>query len=100
MDQSGFSRIPEIVVSGSSELQVCQYADLRVAPHGVASLEERLEDFSKRYGGAKDPRSESVHRASQELEQKIFAEVTIKPDDITDTAISPLIEELWEYPVP
>ncbi len=99
MNASGFSRIGAIFETGSIELKICQYADLRVAPHGIVSLEERLRDFSKRYA-AKDESSYSDSlRVGRGLEEQIFSNTTISPEDINDTSVAPLIEELWEYPV-
>lgn len=31
------------------ELQICEYADMRIAPQGVTSLEKRLKDVKNRY---------------------------------------------------
>ncbi len=91
---SGASRIPEIVASNSSELKVLQYADLRVAPTGVVSLVGRFEDFARRYPIDKDA---DLIPVAKKLEEQIFTNTTIKPEDITDAAVAPLIEELWEY---
>ncbi len=93
---SGVSRIPEILASDSNELKMLQYVDLRVAPAGIVSLEERFEDFARRYADDKDA---ELFETGKELEGKIFANATIKPEDITDAAAAPIIEELWEYPV-
>ncbi len=93
---SGVSRLPEILASDSNELKVLQYADLRVAPAGVVSLTERFEDFARRYPSDKDS---DLFGKGKELEGEIFACTSIKPEDINDTSVAPLIEELWEYPV-
>lgn len=117
MNASGFSRIRNIVDTGSLELKVCQYADLRVAPHGVISLEERLQDFNRRYANKNDSapqghfhfsntgyrveksvvHEETLH-ASRELELQIFAETSITPLSINDISVAPLLNELSEYP--
>ncbi len=99
MDASGFSRVSVIAASDDLELQICQYADLRIAPHGVVSLEERLQDFSMRYAGKTDAGSGGVLQASRELEQRIFSSSTTRPESITDAVVAPIIKELWEYPV-
>ena len=99
MNESGFSHISDVVEKGSPELKVCQYADLRVSPHGIVSLDERLQDFSLRYAKKGGVASEGTLHASRELEQRIFAGATIRPEDINDASVAPMIEELWEYHV-
>lgn len=93
---SGVSRLPEIFASDSDELKMLQYADLRVAPAGVVSLTERFEDFARRYSGDKDT---DLFGTGKNLEGQILSHATVKPEDINDVTIAPLIEELWEYPV-
>ncbi len=99
MNASGFSHMTDIAATGSLELKVCQYADLRVAPHGVVALEERLADFSRRYASKKDAPAEGVLQVSRELERQLYADMTLRPEDISDESVAPIIEELWEYPV-
>lgn len=98
MNASGFSRVRAITEGGSAELQICQYADMRVAPHGVVTLEERLQDFAVRYKGKDDAIHEDVLEASRALEQKIFSDSNIRPEDIHDVTVAPLVETLGEYP--
>jgi len=93
---AGFMAIPEILRGESNELKVLQYADLRVSPTGIVSVEERLSDFMRRY---KKKGDEVVERAAHDLERTIFEHVDLRPEDITDAAVAPIIEELWEYPV-
>lgn len=99
MRASGFSHIRGVAKTGPLDLKVCQYADLRVSPRGVVSLEERLRDFGLRYAQKGGAANEGMRHASRELERQIFAGATIRPEDITDASVAPLIEELWEYPV-
>ena len=103
-----FSKAEEVLQNGSWEQKICEYADSRVAPGGIASLEDRLRDARKRYlARHTDPGAISTQdgfeillEAERQIERQIFEETSITSEDITDTAIAPIIEELWEYPVP
>jgi len=104
-----FSKIGEVVASGSFEKKICEYADSRVGPHGVLSLDERLRDGRKRYLKRIDAAAHDVAVSADifevrmgmeyELEKQIFALAGIIPEDITDAAAVPLIEELRDYRV-
>lgn len=95
----GFSRTKKALVSDSLEQKICCYADMRVGPHGVLSVEERLADGRKRYEGRKDKAVgsdmfEQYASALRELEIQIFSHASIAPTDITDESIAPIIESL------
>ena len=102
----GFSHALEILEGDSFEKKICEYSDMRVGPHGVLSLEDRIAEGRKRYiarkgdvsTGWKD-RFERLSGIEKKLEKQIFAETTIVPEDINDEAVAPLIEELQNYPV-
>lgn len=102
----GFSQVDSVAASESAERKIIQYGDLRVGPRGVLSLQERLDEGRKRYlgtgrsiGGENDERYKVLVEAALEIEKQIFAEAKIRPEDINDTSVAPLIEELWEYQV-
>ena len=97
---TGFSRIAEVAASSSMETKIVQYADMRVGPFGILPFKERLADLSRRYAAKKNHLSEAAERGCYDIERQIFAQAAIKPEDINDAAVAPLIEELWEYPVP
>lgn len=102
----GFSKLEITRDSGSYELKVGEYGDLRVGPHGVLSMDARIGEASPRYVGKHPdmPRGteefERLVAAAHELEQQVFAEATIAPEDITEQSIQPLIAELRGYAVP
>ena len=107
----GFSKIDKILLDTSDEQKICEYADLRVGPHGVLPMVERLDEGRQRYLLRKsvdeegtevrkpDEHYRALVRSAKELERKIFESVTSKPTDITDAAIEPLVEELQNYSV-
>lgn len=103
-----FSKVGEVVKSASFEKKICEYSDSRVGPHGILSLDDRLRDGRKRYlkrvdavqqDGVAAPADtfEALLKLEHELERQIFSVADITPEDITDAAVAPLIEQLWEY---
>jgi hypothetical protein len=100
----GLANISSILKKGLIEAQVAQYGDLRVGPHGIVSIPERLADLVKRYAAywQREGRSEeSKHypRLTAELERTLFIGSQSRPDEISDAAAAPLIEELWDYEI-
>lgn len=93
----GFSRVKKALASDSLEKKICCYADQRVGPHGVLSVQERLVDGRKRYEGRKQKvlvseQFEELAVALSELEKEIFSHTSIQPSDITDESIAPIID--------
>jgi len=107
IDSISFSQLAEVVADDSYERKVMQYADIRVGPHGVLSLKERLLEGKERYRATRterpyyetDKELEHLARAAEQLEQQVFAKARITPEGITDKAIESIIEELREYPI-
>ncbi len=72
---------------------------MRVGPHGVISIKERVADGRKRYEGRKDKaigsdKFDVLADALAEVEKQIFERVTIKPENITDDLVNEKIAEL------
>lgn len=65
------------------------YADLRVTPIGVVSMEERIQDLENRYG---KPRFE--RKWNQVLEKYIRSLCKNEPALITEKDVTPLFDEL------
>jgi len=106
MEGVGFSKVDRVATADSFEQKVVQYSDLRVGPHHILSLEERIDEGRKRYlgsgrsvGAPDSTRFRVLIESAREIEQQIFANTSIKPEDINDAAIAPLIEKLREHPV-
>lgn len=86
-------------------LKITEYADMRVGPYGVVSLEDRLLNLRERYNenGStildskiffSDNQREIFENAVREIEKQIFSKCDIKPEDINDISISSYIEKL------
>lgn len=111
MDTSGFGKVQEVLEHGSTELKICQYADMRVGPHGILPLRERLAEGRERYKKRKqsDPAAgiftrteadfEMLASTAQKLEDMLFSNLTIVPEDVTDQSVAPVLEKLWDYAV-
>jgi predicted HD phosphohydrolase len=95
----GFSHVSTALHHGSLEQQICCYADQRVAPYGVVSIAERLEDGRKRYAGRRHStlntgNFDALARDLAKLERQVFAHSTIIPAGITNDSTDPFIETL------
>ena len=92
----------EAVKNVSSEdyaKKIAEYCDDRVIPFGVVSMEERLMDLRKRYAhkGGDTPERRAFESAVREMEKQIFAKCKIKPEDINNETVKPIISELRNF---
>lgn len=95
----GFSRSEEIYVSNDFDLKICAYADNRVSPQGIISLDQRLADGQKRFMVNK-PNTfdlkffQKMQNFSKLVEAQIFEKCKIKPEAISDASVNPLLAQL------
>jgi hypothetical protein len=83
---------------------ICEYADDRVAPQGVVTLDERLADFARRYADhyrtpADQHRQQTTHEYARLCEETLFAHSQGQPWQITDAAIAPLLNQLRQVEI-
>ena len=83
-------------------IKICAYADQRVSPNGVLSLENRLNEAIVRYRGVKNasvnsPNREELVEYAKKIEQQIFNFVEGDPEQITDATIKDYVEELKKF---
>jgi hypothetical protein len=94
----GFSKATERLGDPSLEMKICCYADQRVDPHGVVSLEKRLIEGRERYRNRKttihDSRFEELAHSLEQLEEQIFACSNITPSDINNELVASSIDFL------
>lgn len=100
------SRKNEETLKGNSyEIKICAYSDQRVAPNGVVSVKERLEDAKRRYKDrplsvwSDEKKANRMIECSLEIEKQIFEKCNIKPEDINDESIASYIEEFKKYEI-
>jgi hypothetical protein len=103
----GFHTAEENMNSADFNRKICAYADMRVIPHGVSSLEERLSNLRERYTNIK-PSVNNTNLGNGEerklfedslmvIERQIFENCSIKPKDINDLAIKDRVEKLQNH---
>lgn len=104
MDAMGFSKAAQISEHGSLELQILEYADQRVAPHGIVSMEERLREGHARYKdrtrteyGENDVEFHENAAHLKQMEQKLFASLLITPDMLNEESLTGMMESLRSY---
>jgi hypothetical protein len=100
IDGVGFSKLERSRDSHSYEQKIVEYADLRVAPQGVVSMNERLDEARKRYANrrtdmpADQNRYDALRAAAAEIEQQIFARTSIRPESITESSVKTIVRDL------
>jgi len=102
IDAIGFSKIEAHYQGKDLAKMICEYADTRVAPQGVVSLNERLADLAQRYASHYSTPADVVRRdknfkLAQLSEQVIFAVCKLKPEEITEASLNDTIFLLKEW---
>lgn len=101
-DSAGSSKLQKALHSQNWNLKIVSYSDLRCAPYGIVSINERFDDIIARYKNrnhalSDENRVENLRKLCLELEQQLMEQVTIRPDDITDAVIDSYRIPLAEY---
>ena len=95
----------ETLKSNSYERKICAYCDQRVAPDGVVSIKERLEDAKVRYKNkplsvwSNEEKANHLIDCSLGIEKQIMEHCKLKAEDINDVSIKEYIEKLKEYDI-
>ncbi len=93
----------ETLKSNSYERKICAYCDQRVAPNGVVSIKERLEDAKVRYKNrplsvwSNEEKANHLIECSLGIEKQIMKHCKLNPEDINDESIREYIEMLKKY---
>ncbi|OGI95586.1 hypothetical protein A2917_03485 [Candidatus Nomurabacteria bacterium RIFCSPLOWO2_01_FULL_42_17] len=103
VDQIRFSLIRNIRDSNDMMMKIIIYSDNRADPHGIVSYEERMEEGKKRYKNRKDVfgitgRDELI-QCGKEIEKQIFSKCKIKPEDINNETVAPIVLKLKNFVV-
>ncbi len=106
IDGIGFSSLEYIRDQAPLAQKICEYADLRVGPHGVLAMAERIEDSRTRYqhkfdSSVEEVKARFVHllAASAEVERQLFIGIALKPADVTEEATEMFFEEFRQYEI-
>lgn len=84
---------------GALQYIIPVYSDARVAPHGLVSIEERLEEAKNRRKFIED-KSEEIEDVLELIERVIFVKSWLTPKDLDDLSIMPYLEKFKDYDVP
>lgn len=98
VDAVGFDQTTYVYEANDLAKSIAHYADKRVAPYGVVSQQERLEDGGRRYGYTNQNESPGVI-LSFKIETIIFETTDITPEAITDASVAPLVDKLQSWHV-
>ena len=97
----GFSQSEKNSKHNDIAKKICAYSDHRVSPFGITSLEKRIAEGYKRFQMKKSDNTtkqktnfEKLASFMKIIESQIFKNCKIKPEDITDENVNPVIEEL------
>ena len=91
--------------SDNYEIKICAYCDQRVAPDGVVSLRERLEDAKRRYKDkplsvwSNKEKANQLIKCALEIEEQIMKYCNLEPGDINNQSIQIYIDRLKEYEI-
>jgi len=84
--------------SSNIDKKICIYADNRVDPNSIVSLDERSLEAKKRYENHPHSFDEEnrifFNKNIKEIEKQIFEHSKIKPEDINNESIVPYLEKL------
>ncbi len=87
--------------SNNIKQKILSYADTRVGPYGVLSYDERMNEAKKRYTNKvlslKEDLREKLMSCGKDTERQIFSRCNIKPEDIKDESIAPIISSLRDF---
>jgi hypothetical protein len=105
MDGISFSKIENTLNNGPRELQISQYADMRVGFFGVLPIAERATELKKRARLRWSPETarerEEIFDKSivflAQIEEVLFGSISLRPHDITDERIAPLLDDLRSF---
>lgn len=105
IDAIGFSQACEHAKTDDLGKQIVMYADCRVEPHGVTTLEDRLREGHARYrknkGGNHDPGFfVRMSQAVRDIEQQIGALSDSDPRMITEDSVTDAIARLSDFEIP
>ena len=97
VDAIGFRHSLDTLNSGDKSKMIAGYSDMRVAPHGVVSLETRLDDLTTRYGATDD--REQYNQALRQMEQVIFSDTGLNPSVVNKAVVDAQKIELVSFKI-
>lgn len=102
VNEMAFDEIKEIAKSGSLEVRLALYADMRIGFNGVISIDARFDDIRDRYvprGRFTEEELELRRSSAKQIEKEIFTNSSISPEDITDESTAEIQKELLKVEI-
>jgi len=84
-------------------VKITHYADGRADPYGIVSFDERMAEAKVRYKDRDNlfplKNRETLIECGKDIEKQIFAKCKIKPEDINNETVAPVISKLKDFVV-
>jgi len=105
IDKKSSKRGEKTLNSERYDVKILLYSDQRVAPYGVTSLKERLEEVKNRYKNislsvwSNEEKANHLIECSLEIEKQIMKYCKLNPEDINNDSIKTYIYKLKKYEI-
>ncbi len=105
IDKKSSRRSEETLNSGRYDVKILLYTDHRVAPYGVTSVKERLEELKIRCKNipqsvwSNEEKANHIIFCTLEIEKQLLKNCNLSPEDINDNSIEKYIEQLKKYDI-
>lgn len=101
VDKIKFSLLCNHRDNDDMSIKTIVYSDARVDPYGVVSYDERMNEAKERYKNHKNNPGEKEWKklvaCGKKIEKQIFAKCKIKPEDINDETVAPIVSILRNF---
>lgn len=102
LGMSGLSKIMHAHESNDMTIKIFRYADERISPKGVVTVDERYDDIAKRYKGRDHPLADTKYLAQrrqlvQEMEKQIQTASSIDLQSITLNTLDSYVRKLTTF---
>ena len=87
----GIDGVENVMRNGSFEAKILVFADHRVAPHGIVSLDERCRDALVRYGSV-FPYARFL-AVGREIGEQVLAHTDLVQEELGDAVVEPQMRE-------
>jgi hypothetical protein len=105
IDGMSFGHMEAIYTSGSLDLQIIEYGDMRVGPYGIVPLKDRFDDsevrYQHRYPSPEDARAayQDIFSWAARIETRLCEMAYTTPDDLNDATLESRIAALRDFQI-
>lgn len=98
LNSDTFKNATKVLKSDEMEKKICLYADMRVSPTEIVTLDKRIENLNERYkntynGFNGDDKEDNII-AMKKIEEEIFKNIDISPEFINERNILNILSHL------